>query len=42
MNILTKPRLSIKSITKNFGSNSVLKEVNFDLLPVEITSFIRA
>lgn len=42
MNILTKPRLSIKSISKNFGNNSVLKEVSFDLFPGEITSFIGA
>ena len=42
MNILTKPRLSIKSISKNFGNNSVLKEVSLDLFPGEITSFIGA
>ena len=42
MNILTKPRLSIRSISKNFGNNSVLKKVSFDLFPGEITSFIGA
>jgi simple sugar transport system ATP-binding protein len=36
------PRLSIKNISKNFGNNSVLKNVSFDLLPGEITSFIGA
>ncbi len=42
MNDLIKPRLSIKSISKNFGNNSVLRKVSFDLLPGEITSFIGA
>ena len=42
MSNLIKPRLSIKSISKNFGNNSVLKEVSFDLFPGEITSFIGA
>ena len=37
-----KPRLSIKSITKSFGNNLVLKDVNFDLFPGEVTSFIGA
>ena len=36
------PRLSIRSITKSFGNNLVLKNVNFDLFPGEVTSFIGA
>ena len=42
MNIQKKTRLSIKSISKSFGSNSVLKKVSFNLFPGEITSFIGA
>ena len=36
------PRLSIKSISKSFGNNLVLKDVSFDLIPGEVTSFIGA
>jgi simple sugar transport system ATP-binding protein len=42
MNNNKKPRLSIKTISKNFGSNSVLKKISFDLMPGEVTSFIGA